>query len=315
MEKILRSFLTYQPQPLTPESPVASAESPLKREVIQEADQRFFCPITERMMRKPVRLHCTHTFEKNALRLRIQTGDAKCPTCHNGFDINPKNWKVDYVLQAEIEEKKAMDKALKNMQKGMNNIDLKNQIETLKHEIKRLNEEKVSKPVPIKQETPPKMFLCSITQNLMTSPVMINCGHTFEERAIREEIKNGNSQCPQCGEAIDPNEETWMRNAPLKAKIAQWVSKNKIPLSPEAEIAGLKEQLELVQSEVFELRENHEFMLSRLDAMRESTFEALKYIQSLINTSQTGESLDSDEHFEALASALLSPIREVGAEE
>lgn len=48
----------------------------------------------------------------------------------------------------------------------------------------------------------PEHYICPITQELMTEPVIISSGHTFEKSAIVEWFEDGNTINPLTGEQL-----------------------------------------------------------------------------------------------------------------
>eukprot|EP00923_Selenidium_pygospionis_P047994 GHVN01082706.1.p1 GENE.GHVN01082706.1~~GHVN01082706.1.p1 ORF type:complete len:179 (+),score=26.70 GHVN01082706.1:40-576(+) len=70
----------------------------------------------------------------------------------------------------------------------------------------------------------PYEHFCPITTQVMTDPVMITCGDTFERSAILEWFES-NTSCPFCRE---PSDKRLMPNKALKKVIQDW----KIEIQP-----------------------------------------------------------------------------------
>ena len=79
---------------------------------------------------------------------------------------------------------------------------------------------------------PPSHFLCPITQDLMTEPVSVSCGHTFERSAIADWVKARKHNCPSCNQSININPNTWAPNWGIKSGIEEWKQKNEEPVVP-----------------------------------------------------------------------------------
>merc|ERR1711964_270873 len=77
----------------------------------------------------------------------------------------------------------------------------------------------------------PEDFCCPITDDLMEEPVSLNaCGHTFEERALREWLDGGNKTCPHCRKQIDsPESYPFQTNWSLKSLIDKYNSEKNLP--------------------------------------------------------------------------------------
>lgn len=70
----------------------------------------------------------------------------------------------------------------------------------------------------------PNRFLCPITMEVMTDPVMSRNGHNFERAAITDWLKT-NSHCPQTRDPMSAGDLS--PNRALKEEIEEWVAKQK----------------------------------------------------------------------------------------
>ena len=82
------------------------------------------------------------------------------------------------------------------------------------------------------RSTLPAHFLCPITQDVMTEPVSVACGHTFEKSAIVNWVNTGKHDCPSCNRKINPNPDTWVPNWGIQSGIEEWKKKNEEPVLP-----------------------------------------------------------------------------------
>ncbi|OVA03741.1 Armadillo [Macleaya cordata] len=77
----------------------------------------------------------------------------------------------------------------------------------------------------------PDDFLCPISLEIMTDPVIISTGHTFDRVSIQKWFKSGNLICPKTGEKLSSTE--LVPNSVLRKLIRQYCSNNGIPIAPE----------------------------------------------------------------------------------
>ena len=75
----------------------------------------------------------------------------------------------------------------------------------------------------------PDDFRCPITLELMTDPVTIETGHTYERSSILKWLRAGNSICPKTGEQVVSMDV--VPNIALRRLIQQYCSVNGIPIS------------------------------------------------------------------------------------
>jgi hypothetical protein len=66
----------------------------------------------------------------------------------------------------------------------------------------------------------PKEFICPLTKELMTDPVVSRYGHSFERKAILEWLNEGNNYCPVTGNPLRPS--CLVSNKSLEWKIRCW---------------------------------------------------------------------------------------------
>ncbi|KAM3341545.1 U-box domain-containing protein 15 [Capsicum galapagoense] len=94
----------------------------------------------------------------------------------------------------------------------------------------------------------PNEFLCPITLQIMTDPVIISTGQTYERESIQQWLNSNHHTCPKTGETL-----THLSLAPnfaLKNLIGEWCLKNNFqlpekeaPTNPESPSAGSDEKL------------------------------------------------------------------------
>ena len=127
---------------------------------------------------------------------------------------------------------------------------------------------------------PPSHFLCPITQDLMTEPVSVSCGHTFERSAIADWVKARKHNCPSCNQSININPNTWTPNWGIKSGIEEWKQKNEEPVVPLA-LSDSQSTLDLDKSDL--LLKMAELHLKRDDFGKavESYEEALQSTDSI----------------------------------
>ncbi|KAF8400098.1 hypothetical protein HHK36_015973 [Tetracentron sinense] len=63
-------------------------------------------------------------------------------------------------------------------------------------------------------------FMCPLCDKMMTDPVAIACGHSFERNAIQEHFDKGQSTCPTCKQELPTLELT--ANLSVRSSIEQW---------------------------------------------------------------------------------------------
>ncbi|KAJ8538182.1 hypothetical protein K7X08_014722 [Anisodus acutangulus] len=94
----------------------------------------------------------------------------------------------------------------------------------------------------------PNEFICPITLQIMTDPVIISTGQTYERESIQQWLDSNHHTCPKTGETL-----THLSVAPnfaLKNLIEEWCSKNNVqlptkeaPATPPSPSAGSDEKL------------------------------------------------------------------------
>lgn len=71
---------------------------------------------------------------------------------------------------------------------------------------------------------PPEDFVCPLSKELMSDPVMTRYGHHFERKAILEWLEKGNTYCPITGNPLRVS--NLVSNKTLKWKINYWAKKH-----------------------------------------------------------------------------------------
>ncbi|KNA03839.1 hypothetical protein SOVF_205300 [Spinacia oleracea] len=75
----------------------------------------------------------------------------------------------------------------------------------------------------------PQEFLCPITLEIMTDPVIVATGQTYERESIRKWLDSSHRTCPKSGQVLE--HISLAPNYALKNLIIQWCEKNKIQVT------------------------------------------------------------------------------------
>ncbi|KAG9158854.1 hypothetical protein Leryth_017885 [Lithospermum erythrorhizon] len=76
----------------------------------------------------------------------------------------------------------------------------------------------------------PKDFCCPVSLDLMSDPVMVCTGQTYERESITRWVDEGHHTCPKTGQLL---EHRWVvPNRALRNLITQWCAANGIPYDP-----------------------------------------------------------------------------------
>lgn len=67
---------------------------------------------------------------------------------------------------------------------------------------------------------PPSNFVCPLTLEVMTHPVMTKYGHCYEKKALLTWINRGNGTCPLTGQSLSPSDVISHRS--LEQQITGW---------------------------------------------------------------------------------------------
>ncbi|KAI3410869.1 RING-type E3 ubiquitin transferase [Psidium guajava] len=88
-------------------------------------------------------------------------------------------------------------------------------------------------------------FLCPLSHELMTEPVAILCGHSFEKKAIQEHFERGETVCPTCKEELPSLDIT--PNLSLRGSIQEWKQRD-MDLKFQEAIQGINSDEECTQN-------------------------------------------------------------------
>ncbi|XP_071715074.1 U-box domain-containing protein 17-like [Rutidosis leptorrhynchoides] len=88
----------------------------------------------------------------------------------------------------------------------------------------------ISKEIADTFITIPKDFCCPISLDLMTDPVIISTGQTFDRGSISRWIEEGHCSCPKTGQVLV--HKKLVPNRALRNLIMQWCMAHKIPYTP-----------------------------------------------------------------------------------
>lgn len=80
-------------------------------------------------------------------------------------------------------------------------------------------------------------FKCPLCNKMMTDPVAVLCGHSFERNAIQEHFRQGQKKCPKCKQELISLELT--PNLTLRRTIEEWKQKD-MELKFQAAVPGIK---------------------------------------------------------------------------
>ncbi|KAF8020951.1 hypothetical protein BT93_G1385 [Corymbia citriodora subsp. variegata] len=100
-----------------------------------------------------------------------------------------------------------------------------------------------------RQYYPIDSFLCPLSHELMTEPVAILCGHSFEKKAIQEHFERGETVCPTCKEELPSLHIT--PNLSLRGSIQEWRQRD-MDLKFQAAIEGINSDEESTQNVALE---------------------------------------------------------------
>lgn len=87
------------------------------------------------------------------------------------------------------------------------------------------------------QQYPIDSFICPLCYEMMTDPVAIPCGHSFERKAIREHFERGERKCPTCRHELPSLDLT--PNLSLRNSIEEWKQRD-MDLKFQAAVPGIK---------------------------------------------------------------------------
>ena len=84
------------------------------------------------------------------------------------------------------------------------------------------------------KENVPACFICPISHEIMETPVVTPCGHTFEKVQLLQWVNNGHSNCPTCPKdlILNSNPNNWSINYAIKNQIDEWMQKSIEPVYP-----------------------------------------------------------------------------------
>ncbi|KAJ4825922.1 hypothetical protein Tsubulata_006261 [Turnera subulata] len=92
-------------------------------------------------------------------------------------------------------------------------------------------------------------FVCALCHEMMTDPVALVCGHSFERKAIQDHFNRGKKNCPTCGELLHCLDLT--PNFNLRSSITEW-KKRDMDLRFQAAVSGINSNEKSRQNKAFE---------------------------------------------------------------
>lgn len=105
------------------------------------------------------------------------------------------------------------------------------------------------------QQYPINSFICPLCNEMMTDPVAIFCGHSFERKAIQDCFNRGERNCPTCGEELQSLELT--PNVNLRSSIDEWKLRD-LDLKFQAAVSGINNNDHSQQNKALE---NMQFLM------------------------------------------------------
>ena len=86
------------------------------------------------------------------------------------------------------------------------------------------------------EENVPECFICPISHEIMETPVVTPCGHTFEKVQLLQWVNSGHSNCPTCQKDLTLNSSpnNWSINYAIKSQIDEWKQQKTEPVCPRA---------------------------------------------------------------------------------
>ncbi|XP_051142134.1 U-box domain-containing protein 3 [Andrographis paniculata] len=125
-------------------------------------------------------------------------------------------------ISVEKEKQKAEDSKLKKKSDQIAQaVDLMSRIRGY---VSKLEKFRAVKGIEI-----PSYFLCPLSLELMSDPVIVSSGQTYERAAIEKWLDSGLERCPQTGNKL--SHKNLICNFTVKALIANWCHENKIELA------------------------------------------------------------------------------------
>ncbi|KAL5538799.1 hypothetical protein UlMin_044624 [Ulmus minor] len=87
------------------------------------------------------------------------------------------------------------------------------------------------------QQYPLESFMCPLSKKMMSDPVAILCGHSFERSAIQKHFELGRHKCPICGQQLASVELT--SNLWLRRSVEEWKQRD-MDFKFQAAVIGIK---------------------------------------------------------------------------
>ncbi|XVE67305.1 hypothetical protein DITRI_Ditri08aG0150000 [Diplodiscus trichospermus] len=100
----------------------------------------------------------------------------------------------------------------------------------------------------------PHEFLCPITLEIMTDPVIVATGQTYERESIRKWLNSNHRTCPKTGQTLE--HLSLAPNFALRNLILQWCEKNNVELPKKDSYASSDNYSAELMEEIFSLVQN-----------------------------------------------------------
>lgn len=118
----------------------------------------------------------------------------------------------------------------------------------------------------------PHEFLCPITLDIMTDPVIIATGQTYERESIQKWLDSDHRTCPKTGQTLV--HLSLAPNYALHNLILQWCEKNNFPLPKKDTYASLDLSAVELRAEIYSLVQN--LLSSHLDLQKKAIVKVRK---------------------------------------
>ncbi|KAL5753083.1 hypothetical protein ACOSP7_023254 [Xanthoceras sorbifolium] len=119
-----------------------------------------------------------------------------------------------------------------------------------------IKQSQICSPIPI-----PPDFCCPLSLELMTDPVIVASGQTYERAFIKKWIDLGLTVCPKTRQTLAHT--TLIPNYTVKALIANWCELNNVKLPDPMKITSLNQPSPLLHADSTAPRDSHTFPPSR----------------------------------------------------
>ena len=96
--------------------------------------------------------------------------------------------------------------------------------------------------LPIDDESIPEHFVCPLTLEMMTDPLVSKHGHNFERKAVLKWLEKGNTTCPITRQPLTMS--MLIPNVSLRLRIKAWKSANEVAQLCDDSVAMTEDETE-----------------------------------------------------------------------